>query len=293
MTEKGIDMKLFRKIGCIIAAIGVTVGLTGCSGTSLPGNISEQLTFQDGDLIAEISIENYGTMKAKLFPDIAPNGVKNFTELAKQGYYDGLKIHRVAADMCIQGGSLNGDGTGGTAVINKDGEDFDIEISENARNFYGALGYANTNGKNNTQFYIVNCKKQKDITTYDSSAIKALAEECTSKAAELPENDTDRDVLTAQATYYTNLADLTGKASEGVINRYKTTGGYPAWDGGYTVFGQVYEGLDVLDKISAAEVTVSASGELSKPVEDIVISSIKIIEYVTPEPAPEESTSSK
>lgn len=283
-------MKLFSKIGCAFLAVGMAISLAGCGDSAKPGNISDQLTFQDGDLIAEINIENYGTMKAKLFPDIAPNGVENFRKLAEDGYYDGLKIHRVVKDMCIQGGSLNGDGTGGTAAIN-DGDDFDLEVSENARNFYGALGYANNNGKNNTQFYIVNCKQKKDISTYDASTIKSLADECTSQAATLEETDPQKEVLTAKAAYYTNLSDFTSKATEDVKNRYNTTGGYPAWDGGYTVFGQIFEGLDVLDKISEAEVTSSGSGELSKPVDDIVISSVKIIEYVAPKPETAEADS--
>ena len=282
-------MKLFKKIASVVLAAGTVLSLAGCSGGSTPGNISEQITFAEGDKIAEITVEGYGTMKAKLFSDLAPNGVENFVKLAEQGYYDGLKIHYVAEDMCIQGGSLNGDGTGGTPAIN-DGLDFDIEVSENARNFYGALGYANVNGKNSTQFYIVNCKKTKDITTYDPATITALATECTTKASELTEFDPQIDVLTAQATHYTNLANMVSKATDDVINRYKTTGGYPAWDGGYTVFGQVFEGLDVLDKISSAEVTTSATGEETKPVEDIVISSVTITEYVPPQPVTSEET---
>ena len=108
------------------ALIGIGLAITclitsGCKGKALPGNIGNDVTFTDGDLIAEIEIENYGTMKAKLFPDLAPNAVENFVKLAESGFYNGLKINRVAKDMCIQGGSLYEDGTGGTAIINKDG----------------------------------------------------------------------------------------------------------------------------------------------------------------------------
>lgn len=79
----------------------------GGSGAS-SGNIGD-ITFADGDKIAVIEFKDYGTVKAKLFPDIAPVGVENFIKLAEQGYYDGLKIHRVIQDTYIQGGSLNGD----------------------------------------------------------------------------------------------------------------------------------------------------------------------------------------
>ncbi|HCF83225.1 MAG TPA: peptidylprolyl isomerase, partial [Ruminococcaceae bacterium] len=57
------------------------------------------------------------------------------------------------------------------------------------------------------------------------------------------------------ATYYYNMAAMFEKSTEDVSAKYASAGGYPFWDGNYTVFGQVFEGLDVLDKISAAEVT--------------------------------------
>ena len=86
-----------------------------------------------------------------------------------------------------------------------------------------------------------------------------------------------------------------GKASDDVKKRYAEKGGYTLWDGSYTIFGQVYEGFDVLDKLSGVDVITSSDGELSKPKTDIIIESVKITEYVAPEPEPEpeSSTSSK
>ena len=54
-----------------------------------------------------------GVMKLNFFEEDAPNTVKNFTDLAKKGYYDGLTFHRVLPDFVIQGGCPKGDGTGG------------------------------------------------------------------------------------------------------------------------------------------------------------------------------------
>ena len=257
-----------------------------------PGKIGTELTFKDGDIIAEITIEGYGTMKAKLFPDIAPTGVDNFIKLAEQGYYDGLKIHRVMKDGCIQGGSLNGDGTGGEAAVGTDGT-FPIETSVNARNFYGALGYANVNGENTTQFYIVNCKKQTDLSKISTEKVLEQASGFASDKEGLEDTDPKYAQLTAQEAYYKNLAEMVSKATEKVTEKYATTGGYPLWDGGYTVFGQVFEGLDVLDNISASNVTMNNLGEISRPTDDIIIESVKITEYKTPEPEPEETTSTK
>lgn len=265
---------------------------SGCSSKSSPGNIGKEVTFKDGDLIAEIEIENYGTIKAKLFPDIAPNAVENFVKLSKNGYYDGLKIHRVAKDMCIQGGSLNGDGTGGTALINTDGF-FDNELSLDARNFYGALCYANQNGKNTTQFYVVTCKTPQDITQFDPQKILDKAAEYKALKEGMEATDPDYDYIVAQDAYYTELANMLSKASDEVKTRYAEEGGYPLWDGMSTVFGQVFEGFDVLEKISAVEVTTNQLGKPERPKVDIIINSVKVTEYVTPEPVEESSSSSK
>ena len=284
-------MKFFRKITSVILALGAAACISGCSNGGKPGNIGD-VVLSAGDTIAEITIEDYGVIKAKLFPDIAPVGVENFVKLAKAGYYDGLKIHRVVADCCIQGGSLNGDGTGGKPAVNE-GKPLDAEISENARNFYGALGYSDTSGNIATQFYIVHCKKVQDISGYDAAKMREKAAEYTAKLETMSEGDPDRANVTAMERYYNNMADMFEKATEDVSAKYATTGGYPFWDGNYTIFGQVYEGLDVVDKISAVKLTTSNTGEVSSPVDDIIITSVRISEYVPPEPEPESSSKKK
>lgn len=52
-------------------------------------------------------------MKAELYPEIAPNTVKNFVSLVKKGFYDGLTFHRVISGFMIQGGCPDGTGMGG------------------------------------------------------------------------------------------------------------------------------------------------------------------------------------
>lgn len=279
-------MKLKNIVLSAVVSAGVIFGMTGCFGGNAGGNVGE-ISFADGDKIAEIEIEDYGVIRAKLFPDIAPNAVDNFVKLAEQGYYDGLKIHRVAPDSMMQGGSLNGDGTGGKAAIGEDGY-FPIEVSENARNFYGALCYANANGRNTTQFYIVNNKTPQDITKYDPAKITAKAEEYRAKKETLDSALEEYAQCAAMETYYTNLANMIQKASDDVKEKYNTVGGYPLWDGGYTVFGQVFEGFDVIDSIAETELTTDNNNQLTKPVKDIIINSVRITEYVTP---PEEETS--
>lgn len=63
--------------------------------------------------IVTITMNNGDVMKAELYPDIAPNTVKNFVDLINRGFYDGLIFHRVIPGFMIQGGCPDGNGTGG------------------------------------------------------------------------------------------------------------------------------------------------------------------------------------
>ena len=63
--------------------------------------------------IATIVFKDYGTMKLELYPDAAPETVKNFISLANSGFYDGLTIHRISPNFVIQGGDPDGNGRGG------------------------------------------------------------------------------------------------------------------------------------------------------------------------------------
>ena len=96
---------------------------------------------------------NQGDIKLQLFPDQAPKTVKNFVELAKQGYYKGVIFHRVIPDFMIQGGDPTGTGAGGESIY---GQAFEDEFSEELFNFKGALSMANAGpNTNGSQFFIV------------------------------------------------------------------------------------------------------------------------------------------
>lgn len=63
--------------------------------------------------IVTINMENGGVIKAELYPEIAPNTVRNFIDLINRGFYDGIIFHRVIPGFMIQGGCPEGTGTGG------------------------------------------------------------------------------------------------------------------------------------------------------------------------------------
>ena len=174
-----------------------------------------------------------GDIKLRLFPEHAPKAVENFLTHAANGYYDGLKFHRVIKDFMIQGGDPMGTGIGGESIW---GEPFEDEFCEELHNIRGSLSMANAGPcTNGSQFFIV-------------------------QADSVP------------AQFVPQMEQLIGRGfTEESVEDYKNLGGTPWLDFRHTVFGFVYEGMDVVDAI--ANVAVGAN---DKPVEDVLINSITV-----------------
>ena len=187
-----------------------------------------------GDTVA-VMHTSMGDIKIKLFPNEAPKTVENFTTHAKNGYYNGLIFHRVIKDFMIQGGDPNGTGTGGQSIW---GHSFEDEFNPELHNLRGALSMANSGpNTNGSQFFIV-------------------------QASEAPENMIEQmRGFTAEQGFPSEITDA-----------YEEMGGTPWLDFRHSVFGQVFEGLDVVDAIANVKV-----GGADKPVEDVTINSIDVI----------------
>ena len=114
-------IKIIIPVMCFLSLMLVSCGKSETnsksedkSSVSENNDKSQDSITESGDLpIATIEIENYGTVKAELYPKIAPNTVDNFISLSNSGFYNGLTFHRVIKDFMIQGGDPKGDGTGG------------------------------------------------------------------------------------------------------------------------------------------------------------------------------------
>ena len=185
-----------------------------------------------GDMIATLKT-NMGEIKIKLFPEYAPKAVENFTTHAKNGYYNGLIFHRVINDFMIQGGDPLGTGTGGQSIW---GRAFEDEFTGELHNLRGALCMANAGpNTNGSQFFIVQAK-------------------------ECPEDLLDQMRSAREDLFPTEC-----------IEAYEEIGGTPWLDFRHTVFGQVFEGMDVVDKIAAVETDAN-----DKPLKNVVIESVKI-----------------
>lgn len=194
---------------------------------------------QKGETVAIITVKNFGDIKIKFFDDVAPKAVENFVTHSKNGYYNGTTFHRVMEEFMIQGGDPKGDGTGGESIW---GKDFGEEIDSKLVPYRGALCMASRGTGTNSigsQFFIVQANYNEEMES-----------------------------MLKQYNY-----------PEDLIEQYKNYGGYLSLYKGYTIFGQVFEGLDVVDKIVAVEKGISVTGELSIPIEPIVIEKISIVEY--------------
>lgn len=180
---------------------------------------------------------NLGEIKLRLFPEVAPKAVENFRTHIKNGYYDGVTFHRVMDEFMIQGGDPQGTGRGGESIW---GGAFEDEFSMNYRNIRGALSMANSGpNSNGSQFFIVQ------------------------------KTSTEDDIIEQMK----GMTDKQGYP-EGVAEAYEKHGGTFWLDGKHTVFGQVFQGMDVVDKIAK----VPTDGN-SKPLEDVVMEKVLLEEY--------------
>ena len=188
---------------------------------------------QKGDTLA-VMHTNMGDIKIKLFPEKAPKTVENFVTHSKNGYYNGLKFHRVINDFMIQGGDPRGNGTGGESIW---GGSFSDEFDPELHNLRGALSMANSGpDTNGSQFFIVQARE------VPSNMLEQMRD--------LEDNGFPADITAA----------------------YEALGGTPWLDFRHTVFGQVTEGMDVVDAIAAVE-TVN-----DVPRSDVLIESIEVTE---------------
>ncbi len=106
--------------------------------------------------IVTIEIENFGVIKAELYPEIAPISVNNFISLIKKGYYDGIIFHRIIGGFMLQGGDPTGTGMGGPGYAIK-GEFNSNGFKNDLKHEFGVLSMARSMMKNSggSQFFIM------------------------------------------------------------------------------------------------------------------------------------------
>ena len=271
-----------KKAAAAVLCAGLLLTASGCGETKPVGNLGD-VELLEGDVYAIISILDYGEITAKLFPEVAPESVKRFTELAERGYYKNKTIHRVIDNYAIQGGSLNDDGTDGEIP---DSRYVPLETSDFAYNFYGALCLAANSKGCYSQFYIVDNNTPQDIDKVIETLSSQLADEAIASRL-LPEDK----------KYYEEYLNTLKAIPAEVKEKYASVGGLYQLDKKSNVFGQVIDGFDVLESITATEVVEGNAmddekGTPSKPINAIVIESVEIVK-IEPEVTETTTTTKK
>lgn len=233
-------MKKFKGIAGIIAIIIILV-LIGvlCYG------YYKNVTMEPQNPVATMEVEGFGTIKMELYPDMAPNTVKNFITLSNRGFYDGLTFHRVVKDFMIQGGDVKGDGTGAPKLSDlKDG---------GADEEYSIKGEFIANGVKNTLKHeegVVSMARA-DYTSYSSS----LTEESYNSAA------SQFFIMTKANTSLNGQYTAFGKVIEGMDIVHNI------------------ENIEVKSSSEGTDSESSTTAEVSTPVNPPVIKSIRVETY--------------
>jgi peptidyl-prolyl cis-trans isomerase B (cyclophilin B) len=138
-----------KKLLTILLSAVLLITLTAC-GT----NKEKKMNIYENVKKVAIEIQNYGTIKLDLYPDVAPISVENFINLANEHYYDGLTFHRIIKDFMMQGGA--NDGTKREVKMIK-GEFSSNGVENPLKHERGVISMARATDKNSasSQFFIV------------------------------------------------------------------------------------------------------------------------------------------
>jgi peptidylprolyl isomerase len=253
----------------------ITIAFLVC----ISANVSIAQTYRKETILISTP---YGDMKLKLFKE-TPLHSNNFLKLVKQGFYDSLLFHRVINNFMIQGGDRDSKYANDTATLGYGDVGYWIPAEFNKKIYHkkGMLAAAREDDEvtpakesSGSQFYIVMGKKQDSVSLRRAEirVNKNLVQKINYNVAYSGKSQALKD-------YYIRL-DKEGKTDSLKIVRqrlvdpisiaeyertphftftpeqrktYATSGGTPHLDNNYTIFGEVVEGLDVIDKIAAVK----------------------------------------
>lgn len=242
---------------------------------------------------------NYGVIKVKLYNE-TPLHRDNFIKLAEEHYFDSLLFHRVIENFMIQAGDPNSKGAAPGVMLGTGGPGYTIpaEFNPNLIHKKGALAAARLGGPQNpkkessgSQFYIVVGQKvpmeQLDAMAAQKSE-QAKGDYIQTQLFKPENKDVLNELITLQKAgdrenfmikwnafeekYADSLKTIpTYNYTENQKNIYQTIGGTPHLDMDYTVFGEVIDGLSVVDSIAAVK-----TDRANRPLEDVIIIKVSV-----------------
>lgn len=243
---------IFKKTAAIASVAAASLLLGGCSlfGQSFRSGVLDY-DFSDMELVqlqepkegqlTAIIQTSMGDITAVLYPEYAPNAVNNFVNRANDGYYDNTKIYENYERLFAATGSSSDNGSTGAS---DDGQLIANEYSPNLWPFRGALcAYSMTAGYCDSRYFF--CNTYEEFTEQQINDIRSVKR------------------------------DDVQLFPDEVIDAWVQYGGLPNLSGFYTVFGQVVDGMDVLENIMNTEYNT----ETYVPIDDITVYHVEITEY--------------
>ena len=274
----------------------VALTLMSCSANPSEAAASAAKNKKADNKMTKVKLEtSLGDIVVELYNE-TPQHRDNFVKLVKEGYYDGVLFHRVIKDFMIQTGDGNSKTAGPDAMLGDGDPGYTIEAEFVYPKYFhkrGALAAARTADQVNperrssgSQFYIVTGK------IYSSDELKMM----TQRMADMRKQDIFRRLLNENRTRVEEVQKTQDMAAlqelqneliqkteaeaaenpftltDEQIDAYTSVGGTPHLDGQYTVFGEVIEGMDVVDKIQN-----TTTGRADRPTVDIKIVKATIV----------------
>lgn len=263
---KSLTVKLFLAI----VSLTFVSAFSGCNNQLLKGD--EPVVLIETDM---------GSITVKLYNE-TPKHRDNFIKLAEEKFYDGVTFHRVIENFMIQGGDPS---TRENSEIDSDDARYTIDAEFVPTKFHkkGALAAARMGDAQNpekkssgSQFYIVQGKvfnhdelkqqaERKNQMIRNSTVNKLVMEKADKQMDDGINPDFTKIYTEMQDTIALVVSNLKPyEFTQEQIDIYTTVGGTPHLDGDYTVFGEVIEGFEVIDKIAAVK-----TGAGDRPIEDV------------------------
>jgi peptidyl-prolyl cis-trans isomerase B (cyclophilin B) len=242
----------------------------------------------DGDRAQVLIKTTYGDMLVELYNE-TPRHRDNFLKLAKEGFYNDLLFHRVIKGFMIQGGDPDSKNAPSSKRLGGGGPGYTIpaEIVDGLYHKKGALSAARQGDNVNpekkssgSQFYIVQGKKWKEEMLsnfeerqkFQAMRHKAmqLYGERTDDVKRFQENNMQDSIIQLRIDVQEQAEKMIDSSMYQINNKrreiYTTIGGTPQLDGEYTVFGEVVEGLNVIDSIAAVK-----TNKADRPLDDVIM----------------------
>lgn len=278
-----------KKILLILLTISFC-GLTACkNGTKKGGNMNNETLVKIETTLGDIEVKLYNE---------TPKHRDNFIKLVKEGTYEGTLFHRVIKDFMIQAGDPESKNAPKGKMLGSGDVGYTIPAEIVYPKYFhkkGALSAARQGDEVNPkkessgcQFYIVTGKVYKDSTLLGmesqmnenkvTTVFNAMAQKHMKEIYKMRKENDEDGLYELQEKLLAQAQEEVAKQPEfhftpEQLKAYSTVGGTPHLDGEYTVFGEVTEGMDIVDKIQQVK-----TGRSDRPEEDVKITKVTILD---------------